>query len=204
MKGRALQWMKRHRNSIVVGAALAVILATRPPFVDGAAVKQEFYAASAAAIPVLLLALLIRLSRLRDTILEMLDDASDKKFSAEIKDLEDSAEDAARRQELAKVATNRKQMANKLEDMVPGIFASLVGAYFLAVLGEGGSLFALGNGASMAWTFVAASISLIGIVAFLVHLELLDYRLQLADRGLLMTLRGIERVDLAEYARTES
>lgn len=198
-----MQWIKPHRNGIVIGAALVVILMTAPPFVDGAAVKQEFYAASAAAIPVFLLALLIRLSRLRDTVLEMLDDASDKKFSAEIKDLEDSAADDAKRQELAKVVADRKQMADKLKDMVPGVFSSLVGAYVLAALGEGGSLVALAVGTSTTWTLAAASISLIGIVASLVHLEVLDYRLQFVDRGLLVTLQRVKRVDLAEYARAE-
>ena len=37
----------------------------------------------------------------------------------------------------------------------------------------------------------------------LIHLELLDYRLQFADRGLLMTRRGIKAIDLSEYVRAE-
>lgn len=203
MKRRALPWVKRHRRAFAVGAALTAATTITTFFIDGGAVKQEFYAASAAAIPVFLLALLIRLARLRDTVLEMFDEASDKKFLAEVKELQDAAEDDSRRQELAKVAAGRKRSADELEAMAPGIFGSLIGTYLLAALGEGAALFALGSGASTAWTLIAAVISMIGIVGSLIHLELLDYRLQFADRGLLMTRRGIKAIDLAEYVRAE-
>ena len=161
---RALRWMKRHRRAVAVGAALTAVVSATALFVDGAAVEQEFYAASAAAIPVFLLALLIRLARLRDTVLEMFDEASDKKFLAEVKELQDADKDNGRRQELAKVAASRKRSVDELEAMAPAIFGSLVGTYVLAALGEGASLIALGNGASTAWTLIAAVISMTGIV----------------------------------------
>jgi hypothetical protein len=198
-----LQRLKRHSRAILIGAALTGIASALTLVIDGEAVKQEFYTASAAAIPVFLLALLLRLARLRDTVLEMLDEASDKEFLAEVQDLQDAAEDDARRQELANVVSSRQQNADALRAMAPSIFGSLIGTYFLAVLGEGAALFALGSGTSTAWTLIAVVISMTGIVGSLIHLELLDYRLQFADRGLLLTRRGIKTVDLAEYVRAE-
>jgi hypothetical protein len=196
--------IKRHR-----GAAVSTTLATAVAIafcllVDVTDIKPAYYAAVAAAVPVFLLAALIRLASLRNTVLEMLDDATDESFLTEVRDLQEASNDDARRKELETVLTDREQSAGQLKAMTPTILASLIGTYVLAALGEGAALLALARGDSTAWTFLATLVSLAGIGGSLLHLEILDYRLQFADRGLLMTRRGVRQIDLAAYARGEA
>jgi hypothetical protein len=163
--------------------------------VEPGQVHPDFYSVLATTIPVLLFALLVRLSSVRDLAAELF--AEIREDERQIEELRRTAppEGTTAPARLDELLVDRKKSAEALEEAGPRMLAALLAAFFVAALAEVACLVALAMNESTEAAFYASSVGT-AIVAFLIaNNEIGNFRLSFSRSGLLLPSQAKERIE---------